>query len=124
MKQLYPRLQRKLHIDSGDSRGLWACLRAYILILTPEQPSQTTLNTFRTQKVAHQDYTVIGIDTTAFENGGILTINIQVGKDKGIGIFYLLDGDKKLPSETPPDGIDSDVWNDQQSDEYKMPLPH
>ncbi len=89
------------------------------LILTHEQPSQTILNTFRTLKVAHQDYTIIGIDTTAFETGGTLTIDIQVGKDKGIGIFYLLDGDKILPSETPPDGIDPDVWNDQQSDEYK-----
>ena len=29
LKQLYPRPQLKLHIDSGDSRGLWACLRAY-----------------------------------------------------------------------------------------------
>lgn len=29
LKQLYPRPQLKLAIDSGDSRGLWGCLRAY-----------------------------------------------------------------------------------------------
>lgn len=29
LRQLCPRPQLKLHIDSGDSRGLWACLRAY-----------------------------------------------------------------------------------------------
>ena len=29
LKQLYPRPKLKLLIDSGDSRGLWACLRAY-----------------------------------------------------------------------------------------------
>ena len=29
LKQLYPRPKLKLIIDSGDSRGLWACLRAH-----------------------------------------------------------------------------------------------
>ena len=29
LKQLYPRPKLKLEIDSGDSYGLWACLRAY-----------------------------------------------------------------------------------------------
>ena len=29
LKQFYPRPKLKLVIDSGDSRGLWACLRAY-----------------------------------------------------------------------------------------------
>ena len=29
LRQLHPNPQLDLHIDSGDSRGLWACLRAY-----------------------------------------------------------------------------------------------
>ncbi len=29
LRQLYPRPQLKLHINSGDSYSLWACLRAY-----------------------------------------------------------------------------------------------
>ena len=92
------------------------------LILTPEQPSQEVVDTFHAPMLAHQDYTVVGIDTTAFEGGGTLTANIQVGRDKGIGIFHLLDGDKKLPTEKVPDGIDPTEWNSQESDEYKKAL--
>ena len=92
------------------------------LILTREQPSQEMVDTFRTPIAAHQDYTVVFIDTTAFEDGGTLTIDIQVGRDDAIGIFHLLDGDKKLPTEKVPDGIDPEEWNSQQSDEYKKPL--
>ena len=92
------------------------------LILTREQPSQEMVDTFRTPIAAHQDYTVVFIDTTAFEDGGTLTIDIQVGRDDTIGIFHLLDGDKKLPTEKVPDGIDPEEWNSQQSDEYKKPL--
>ena len=29
LRQLHPNPQLDLHLDSGDSRGLWACLRAY-----------------------------------------------------------------------------------------------
>ena len=29
LRQLYPNPQLDLHLDSGDSHGLWACLRAY-----------------------------------------------------------------------------------------------
>ncbi len=89
------------------------------LILTREQPSQEVVDTFRTPKVAHQDYTVVVIDATTFERGGTLTINIHVGRDDAIGIFHLLDGDSKLPTEKAPDGIDPAVWNDQESEEYK-----
>lgn len=92
------------------------------LVLTPEQPSQEVVNTFRTPMLAHQDYTVVYIDATAFEGGGTLTANIQVGRDNGIGIFHLLDGDKKLPTEKVPDGIDPTKWNSQESDEYKKAL--
>ena len=92
------------------------------LILTPEQPSQEVVDTFRTPEIAHQDYTVVYIDATAFEDGGTFTANIQVGRDSGIGIFHLLDGDKKLPTEAVPDGIDPETWNSQRSDEYRKAL--
>ena len=92
------------------------------LILTPEQPSWEVVDTFRTPIVAHQDYTLIFIDTTFFEDGGTLTIDIHVGRDKGIGIFHLLAGDQKLPTEKVPDGIDAEAWHSQQSDEYKKVL--
>ena len=89
------------------------------IILTSEQPSQEVVDTFHTPKMAHQNYTEVGIDATAFENGGTLTIEIQVGRDDAIGIFHLLNGDSKLPTEKAPDGIDPTVWNNQESEEYK-----
>ena len=92
------------------------------LILSREQPSLEILNTFRTPMVAHQDYTVFVIDTTAFENGGTLTINIQVGGDDAKGKFHLFDGDRELPTEKAPDGIDAEVWNSQQGADYVKAL--
>ena len=94
------------------------------LILTPEQPSQEVVDTFRTPIAAHQDYTVVYIDTTAFEEGGTLTADIQVGRDEGIGIFHLLDGDKKLPTEKAPDGIDPEAWNSQEAMNTRRHLTH
>ena len=47
------------------------------IVLSREQPSQKVLDIFRTPKVGnHQDYTVVTIDASAFENGGTLTIDI------------------------------------------------
>ncbi len=92
------------------------------LVLTPEQPSEEVVDTFRTPEIAHQGYTVVYIDATAFEDGGTLTANIQVGRDDAIGTFHLLDGDKKLPTEKAPDGIDPEKWNSQRSEEYRKAL--
>ena len=73
------------------------------LILTRESPSQEVLDVFRTPTVGYQDYTVVVIDATAFENGGTLTIDIEVGRDEGG--FYLFDSDSELSTEekTPKD---------------------
>ena len=65
-------------------------------VLTPEQPSQQILDVFRTPEYGHQDYTVVVIDTTAFGSGGTLTIDLEVGNEKGYGAFHLLDVDHKL----------------------------
>ena len=92
------------------------------LILRREQPALEVLDTFRTPIVAHQDYTVLVIDTTAFEDGGTLTINIQVGRDDAKGKFHLFDGDRELPTEKAPDGIDAEVWNSQQGADYVKAL--
>ena len=54
------------------------------IILTREQPLQEVVDTFHTPMMAHQDYTVVVIDTTAFEDGGTLTVDIQVGRDDAI----------------------------------------
>lgn len=65
-------------------------------VLTPEQPSQEILDVFRTPEYGHQDYTVIVIDTTVFESGGTLVIDVEVGSEKAYGAFHLLDADHKL----------------------------
>ena len=70
------------------------------IVLTPEQSSQSVLDIFRTPTVGnHQDWTVVTIDATAFENGGTLTIDFEIGREEGEAAFYLFDGDKELSTE-------------------------
>lgn len=66
------------------------------IVLTPDHPSKTLLDVFRTPEYGHQDYTVVVIDTTAFKNKGTLTIDIELGNDKAYGSFFLLNADHKL----------------------------
>ena len=42
---------------------------------------------------------------TAFENGGTLTIDIEIGREEGEAAFYLFDGDTELSTaeESPKD---------------------
>ena len=69
------------------------------IVLTPEQPSQSVLDLFSTPKADYQDWTVVTIDTTAFEKGGTLTIDIEIGREEGEAAFYLFDGDTELSTE-------------------------
>lgn len=75
------------------------------LILTRESPSEEVLDVFRTPTVGYQNYTVVVIDASAFENGGTLIIDIEVGREEGEGGFCLFDGDTELSTEekTPKD---------------------
>ena len=68
------------------------------IILTCEYPSQAVLDTFRTPICGHHDYTIVVIDTRAFENGGTFTIDIEVGRGDSDGSFYLINGDKEFPT--------------------------
>ena len=84
-------------------------------VLTPEQLSQRILDVFRTPEYGHQDYTVLVIDTTAFERGGMLIIDIEVGSEKAYGSFHLLDADHKLTFDAAhkrPEGILLDESHD------------
>ena len=67
------------------------------ITLDSEEPSQNVLEVFRTPTVGFQDYTVVVIDTRAFENGGTLTVDIETGRADAEGYFYLFDGDSELP---------------------------
>ena len=81
--------------------------------LTPtgESPSQAALDVFRTPTAGYQDWTVVVIDTTDFENGGTLVIDIEVGRDEGEGGFYLFEGDTELSTaeETPKNTL-ARIW--------------
>ena len=81
------------------------------VILTSERPKREVLNIFRTPKRGHQDYTVIEIDTTAFEEGGVLTIDISVGSAEPAGSFDLYDGDAEIPTEGMPHGALASAWD-------------
>lgn len=68
------------------------------IVLSREKPSQIVLDVLKTPVTGYADYTVIVIDTTAFEKGGTLTIQIETGRADAEGYFYLVDGDDDLPT--------------------------
>ena len=68
------------------------------IILNSEVSSQDVFDVFRTPTVGYKDYTVVVIDTRAFEKGGTLTIDIETGRADAEGNFYLVDGDDDLPT--------------------------
>ena len=68
------------------------------LILTSEHPAQSVLDTFRTPTCGHHDYTIVMIDARAFENGGTVTIDIEVGRGNSDGTFFLVSGDTEFPT--------------------------
>ena len=86
------------------------------VILNPAQPSIEVLDTFQTPAAGFQDYTVIEIDATAFENGGTLIIDIQVGRSAPVGSFNLFDGSSDLPPGDPPEGALAHTWGIQPSE--------
>ena len=92
------------------------------IVLTPECPSVEIMDTFQTAMVPHQDYTIVEVDTTAFEDGGTLTLEIGIGRGKAAGTFYLFDGDKNLPTEKVPEGVPTSVWERQHGDAYVAAL--
>ena len=68
------------------------------IILNSDKHSQDVLDVFRSPVVGYADYTVVIIDTRAFENGGTLTIDIETGRADADGYFYLVDDEDELPT--------------------------
>ncbi|RKU38247.1 hypothetical protein C6496_07055 [Candidatus Poribacteria bacterium] len=73
------------------------------VVLNDVRSSQEVLNVFRAPGLGYQDYTVVEIDATTFENGGVLTIDISVGHAEAAGSFDLFNGDSELPREGAPE---------------------
>ncbi len=83
------------------------------IVLTLEHSSQEVLDVIRTPTVAYLDYSVIVIDVTSFEDGGTLTIDIKIGREKGDGEFYLFDekGELSTDEEEPSDAL-AETWGE------------
>ena len=81
------------------------------VVLNDVRTSQEVLNIFRTPEPGFQDYTVVEIDTTAFKNGGTLSIDISVGNAEPMGSFDLYDGKTELPTEGMPKGALASAWD-------------
>ena len=97
-----PGVGEKAQMPLSSSRGV---------VLDRIQPAVEVLDTFR-YATDPQDSTVIRIDTTAFENGGILTIDIQVGRADLVGSFDLFPGDSELTESTPQNAL-AQAWGIQ-----------
>ena len=81
------------------------------LDLGSPQGMMEVLNVFRGPGDGYQDYTPVEIDTTSFEQGGTLIIDIQVGAGEAVGSFDLFDGDAELPTEGFPDDALASAWD-------------
>lgn len=84
-------------------------LSEHNIVLTKEQATQQILDIFRSPGSGYQDYNVINIDTTAFEDGGMLTIDIEVGGAEPAGSFDLYDENAELPTQGVPEALES-AW--------------
>lgn len=73
--------------------------------LNDEKSSQEILSVFRTPTGGYQDYAVVEIDTTAFKDGGTLTLNIWVGSDEASGTFILFESTGELPTNGMPETV-------------------
>ena len=72
------------------------------VVLNDDKPSQDILSVFQTPAAGYQDYTIIEIDTTAFKNGGMLTIDLWIGSAEAAGAFILFASDSKLSTDGMP----------------------
>ena len=90
---------------------LTALLTGSNVILTAAQSEQEVLHILRAPKYGYQDYNVITIDTSAFEDGGTLKIDIRMGSANSGGSFDLFDDETELPTEGIPTEALTGVWD-------------
>ena len=93
------------------------------VVLTREHPAQEVLSIFRAPGQGFQDYTVVEIDTTAFKDGGMLTITISVGDAESAGSFDLYDGETELPTEGSPRDALTSAWDVPANTQGKIEYP-
>lgn len=89
--------------DAEDTQEQENSLKPYItgldVVLNSELSTLDVVDVVRTHKAGFQESTIINIDTTAFENGGTLNIDIRFGSAEFITSCYLYEGDIQFPQE-------------------------
>ena len=75
------------------------------VILSDEEPSQQVLSVFRTPAAGTQDYTVVDIDATAFKDGGVIAIDLWIGRAEASGAFILFASDGELSADSMPEVV-------------------
>ena len=91
--------------DPSEYRPRFLSTQAKNVVLNDENPSQDVLSIFQTPEAGYQDYTVVEIDTTAFKDGGMLTIDLWIGSAEGAGAFILFASDSEGPTGGMPEVI-------------------
>lgn len=81
------------------------------VVLNTEHSEHEILHVLRAPRHGEQDYNVITIDTTAYENGGTLNIDIRMGSAISGGSFDLFDGDTELPTKGIPTDAVATAWD-------------
>ncbi len=99
-----PGVGENIPMPLSSSRGV---------VLDRIQPSIEVLDTFRMADTDSQNYTIVRIDTTAFENGGTLVIDLQVGRAALVGSFDLFPNDSALSTEGTPQNTLAQAWGIQ-----------
>ncbi|MCE2414769.1 sigma-70 family RNA polymerase sigma factor, partial [Candidatus Poribacteria bacterium] len=84
--------------DQSEYRPRFLSAQAKSVVLNEADPSQDVLSIFQTPEAGYQDYTVVEIDTTAFKDGGMLTIDLWIGSAEGAGAFILFTSDSEGPT--------------------------
>jgi len=91
--------------DPSEYRPRFLSTQAKNVVLNDEKPSQDVLSIFQTPAAGYQDYTVVEIDTTAFKNGGMLTIDLWIGSAEATGAFILFTSDSELSTNGMPKSV-------------------
>ena len=91
--------------DPSEYRPRFLSTQAKNVVLNDEKPSQDVLSIFQTPAAGYQDYTIVEIDTTAFKNGGMLTIDLWIGSAEATGAFILFTSDSELSTNGMPKSV-------------------
>ena len=89
-------------VDPSEYVPRFLTAQAKRVTLNETEPTQNVLSVLQTPEANYQDYTVIEIDTTAFKDGGVLTIDLWIGSAEAAGAFVLFASDTELTTDGMP----------------------